>query len=149
MEVILLQDVAKLGYKDDIVKVKNGFANNFLLPQGFAVMATDSMRKVHAENLKQRSFKEEKLKNEALKVAESLAEITVKVGAKVGATGKIFGSINAIQIAEALKAQHNIDIDRKKITIDANDIKGVGVHTAKVNLHREVKTDLKFEVVAE
>ena len=147
MEVILTQDVAKLGYKDDIVKVKNGFANNFLFPKGFAVMATTSMRKIHAENMKQRAFKEEKLKLEAEKMGSTISALTVKVGAKAGTTGKIFGSVNAIQVAEALKEQHNIDVDRKKITVE--DIKELGTHKAKANLHREVKVEFLVEVVAE
>ena len=108
MEVILTQDVAKLGYKDDIVKVKNGYANNFLFPKGLAVMATTAMLKIHAENMKQRAFKEEKLKIEAEKLGATLSAVTVKVGAKAGTSGKIFGSVNAIQVAEALKEQHNI-----------------------------------------
>jgi len=147
MEVILTQDVANLGYKDDIVKVKNGYANNFLFPKGMAVMATESMRKIHAENLKQRAFKEEKLKLEAEKLGATISALTVKVGAKAGATGKIFGSVNAIQVAEALKEQHNIDVDRKKITVE--DIKEVGMYKSKVNLHRDVKVEFAVEVVAE
>jgi len=147
MEVILTQDVAKLGYKDDIVKVKNGFANNFLFPKGLAVMATTAMRKIHAENLKQRAFKEEKLKLEAEKLGATISALTVKVGAKAGATGKIFGSVNTIQISEALKEQHNIDLDRKKITVE--DIKEMGTYTAKASLHRDVKVEFAVEVVAE
>ncbi|MCL2683498.1 MAG: 50S ribosomal protein L9 [Bacteroidales bacterium] len=147
MEVILTQDVAKLGYKDDIVKVKNGYANNFLFPKGLAVMATTAMRKIHAENMKQRSFKEEKLKIEAEKLGATLSALTVTVGAKAGASGKIFGSVNAIQVAEALKEQHNIDIDRRKITVE--DIKEIGTHKAKANLHRDVKVEFTVEVVGE
>jgi len=147
MEVILTQDVAKLGYKDDIVKVKNGYANNFLFPKGMAVMATTAMRKIHAENLKQRSFKEEKLKLEAEKLGATISALTVTVGAKAGTSGKIFGSVNAIQVAEALQAQHNIEVDRKKITVD--DIKEIGTYKAKVNLHRDVKVEFAVEVVAE
>jgi large subunit ribosomal protein L9 len=147
MEVILTQDVAKLGYKDDIVKVKNGYANNFLFPKGLAVMATTAMRKIHAENLKQRSFKEEKLKLEAEKLGATISALTITVGAKAGASGKIFGSVNAIQVAEALKTQHNVDVDRKKITVD--DIKELGSYKAKANLHREVKVEFAVEVVAE
>jgi large subunit ribosomal protein L9 len=147
MEVILTQDVAKLGYKDDIVKVKNGYANNFLFPKGMAVMATTAMRKIHAENLKQRAFKEEKMKLEAEKLGATISALTVKVGAKAGATGKIFGSVNTIQIAEALKEQHNVEVDRKKITVD--DIKELGTYQAKANLHRDVKAEFTVEVVGE
>jgi len=147
MEVILTQDVAKLGYKDDIVKVKNGYANNFLFPKGMAVMATTAMRKIHAENLKQRSFKEEKLKLEAEKLGATISALTVTVGAKAGTSGKIFGSVNAIQVAEALQAQHNIEVDRKKITVD--DIKEIGTYKAKANLHRDVKVEFAVEVIAE
>ncbi|MCL2026881.1 MAG: 50S ribosomal protein L9 [Bacteroidales bacterium] len=147
MEVILTQDVVKLGYKDDIVKVKNGYANNFLFPKGMAVMATESMRKIHAENLKQRAFKEEKLKLEAEKLGATISALTVTVGAKAGTTGKIFGSVNAIQVAEALKEQHNLDIDRRKISVD--DIKEIGSYKAKANLHRDVKAEFTVEVVAE
>jgi len=147
MEVILTQDVAKLGYKDDIVKVKNGYANNFLFPKGMAVMATASMRKIHAENLKQRAFKEEKLKLEAEKLGATISALTVTVGAKAGTSGKIFGSVNAIQVAEALKEQHNVDVDRKKLTVD--DIKEIGTYKAIANLHRDVKAEFTVEVVAE
>ena len=147
MEVILTQDVANLGYKDDIVKVKNGYANNFLFPKGLAVMATASMRKIHAENLKQRAFKEEKQKIEAEKLGATISVLTVTVGAKAGTSGKIFGSVNAIQVAEALKEQHNVEVDRKKITVD--DIKELGTYKAKANLHRDVKVEFVVEVIAE
>jgi len=147
MEVILTQDVAKLGYKDDIVKVKNGYANNFLFPKGMAVMATASMRKIHAENLKQRAFKEEKLKLDAEKLGATVSALTITVGTKAGTSGKIFGSVSAIQVADALKAQHNIDVDRRKITVD--DIKEIGTYKAIANLHRDVKAEFAVEVVAE
>lgn len=149
MEVILLQDVAKLGYKDDLVKVKNGYANNFLFPQGMAVMATEGVKKMHAENLKQRAFKEEKIKMEAEKLAKVLEVLVVKIGVKAGSTGKIFGAVNAIQVADALKNQHQVEIDRKKIMVDSNEVKEVGSYKVKVNLHREVKVDLPIEVFAE
>lgn len=149
MEVILLQDIAKLGYKDDIVKVKNGYANNYLIPQAYAVMATPSMRKVHAENLKQRAFKEEKVKLEAEALAAKLNGLIVKIAAKAGTSGKIFGSVNAIQIADALKEQHQIEIDRKRISINGEAIKELGTHTAKINLHRDVKAEITLEVFGE
>lgn len=149
MEIILTQDVAKLGYKDDIVTVKNGYANNYLIPQGYAVMATSSMKKMHAENLKQRTFKEEKVKKEAEELATKLNGITVKIAAKAGTSGKIFGSVNAIQIADALKEQHQIEIDRKRISIPGEAIKEIGTHIAKINLHREVKAEINLDVYAE
>ena len=112
MEIILLQDVTNLGYKDDIVKVKNGYANNYLLPNGMAIIATPSNRKVHAENMRQRAFKEEKLRNDAETLKAAVNEKSVRLIAKVGENGHLFGSITSDQIAEALKEQHNYDIDR-------------------------------------
>ncbi len=149
MEIILKQDVANLGHKDDIVIVKNGYATNYLIPQGFAVMATASAKKVHAENMKQRAHKETKIREEATAMAAKLEGLTVKVGAKTSTTGKIFGSVNNIQLAEALAAQ-GFDIDRKNITIVGEDnIKEVGTYEATVKLHREIKANIKFEVVSE
>jgi len=149
MEVILKQDIANLGYKDDIVKVKDGYARNFLIPQGFAIYANEINKKIHAENLKQRSFKLEKIKKEAETLAKALENVVVKIGAKAGTTGKIYGSVNSIQIAEALKEQYNYDIDRKKIIIDGETIKEVGTYKAKINLHKEIKAEISFEVFAE
>lgn len=149
MEVILKQDVHNLGYKNDVVKVKEGYARNFLIPKGLAIVATGTSRKVLAETMKQRAFKEEKIKKEAQKIAETLSTITLKIGAKAGTSGKIFGSVNALQIADAIQKQFKFDIDRKKIIVDGESIKELGTYTAKVNLHKEVKLDVKFEVVAE
>ncbi|MFN3555682.1 MAG: 50S ribosomal protein L9 [Bacteroidales bacterium] len=149
MEIILIQDVPNLGFKDDIVTVKPGYARNYLIPQGMAIMALSSEKKKLAETLKQRAFKEEKVKKEAEKLAEKMTDIHVKIGAKAGTSGKIFGSVNALQIAEAIKAQYDIDIDRKKILVDGDSVKEVGVYKAKVNLHKEVRFDIKFEVIAE
>lgn len=149
MEIILTKDVAKLGYKDDIVTVKNGYANNFLIPQGYAVMATPGMKKMRAENLKQRAFKEEKIKQDAEELAAKLNGLIVKIAAKAGTSGKIFGSVNTIQISDALKEQHNIDIDRKKITIPGEAVKEIGHHKAKIDLHREVKAEIELDVYAE
>ncbi|TVQ90901.1 MAG: 50S ribosomal protein L9 [Bacteroidetes bacterium] len=149
MEIILIQDVPNLGFKDDIVNVKDGYARNFLIPKGMAIMALPSEKKKLAETLKQRSFKEEKVKKEAEKLAEKMEDIHVKIGAKVGTSGKIFGSVNALQIADAIKEQYDIDIDRKKIMVDGESVKEVGVYKAKVNLHKEVRFDIKFEVLAE
>jgi len=149
MEVILKQDVPKLGFKDDIITVKNGYARNYLIPKGLAIVALSSEKKKLAETIRQRAFKEEKVKKEAEKLAEKLRDIEVKIGAKTGTSGKIFGSVNAIQIAEAIKNQYDIEIDRKKIVVAGDSIKELGNYTAIVNLHKEVRFDIKFEVVAE
>ncbi len=148
MEVILLQDVKNLGSKNEIVKVKNGYANNFLIPQGMATMATTPARKVLAENLKQQAFKEDKLKNLALVTMEKIKNKEIKIGAKTSSTGKIFGSVNTIIIAEAI-AKKGVEIDRKCIQIDEDHIKEVGKYVAKIKLHREVEFDLPFEVFSE
>jgi large subunit ribosomal protein L9 len=149
MEVILKQDVPNLGFKDDVVTVKDGYGRNYLIPQGMAILAISSEKKKLAETLKQRAFKEEKIKKEAEKIAEKMVDIHVKIGAKVGTSGKIFGSVNALQISEAIKKQYDIDIDRKKIMVDGDNVKEVGVYKAKINLHKEVRFDIKFEVIAE
>jgi large subunit ribosomal protein L9 len=148
MDIILKQDVHGLGSKDDIVSVKNGYGRNYLIPQGMAVTATESAKKVVAENIRQRAHKESKLKDEALKLAEKIKAITVTIGAKTSTTGKIFGSVNNIQLAEAIAAQ-GIEIDRKHITIPKDGVKEVGKHTAKIKLHREVVIDFEFTVVSE
>ena len=148
MEIILLQDVTNLGSKDDVVVVKNGYGRNYLIPQKMAILATTSSKKVLSENLKQRAHKEAKLKEEALKQAEILKTISIVIGAKTSTTGKIFGSVNNIQVAEALK-EKGFEVDRKQITIKEDSIKEIGKHTAKVKFHREVVVELEFEVVAE
>jgi len=148
MEIILLQDVPRLGSKDDVVNVKDGYARNFLIPQRQAVVATESAKKVLSENQRQRAHKEAKLKEEAQAVAAKLEGLKISIGAKTSTTGKIFGSVNNIQIAEALK-ENGFDIDRKQITIKQDAIKEVGKHVAKIKLHREVYFELEFEVVSE
>jgi large subunit ribosomal protein L9 len=148
MEVILLQDVNKLGQKDDIVTVKNGYGSNFLIPNGYAVAATPSAKKMHAENLKQRAHKEEKIKVTAQEIASKLTDIALVVGAKTSSSGKIFGSVNTIQIAEALK-EKGFDIDRKNITLPEDQIKEIGKYKAVIKLHREVKVEVGFEIVGE
>ncbi|MBN1143531.1 MAG: 50S ribosomal protein L9 [Bacteroidales bacterium] len=148
MEIILKQDVPNLGYKDDIVTVRNGYAMNFLIPKGFAVSATGSTLKAHNEILKQRAHKEEKVKEEAQKIAEKLKDVTLSIGAKTSTKGKIFGSVNAIQIAEALQ-EKGFDIDRKNITFKEDLIKEVGTYHAKVRLHKEVHVEIPFEIVGE
>lgn len=148
MEIILKQDVPNLGHKDDIVRVKNGYANNYLIPKGFATLATPSARKMLSENLKQRAHKEESLRLLAVEIAGRLSEISLVIGAKTSSSGKIFGSVNTIQISEAL-AEKGFDIDRKNISIEGDQIKEVGKYTATIRLHREVKVDVAFEIIAE
>ena len=146
MEIILLTDIANLGHKDDIVDVKQGYGRNYLIPQGYAILATPSARKVVAENLRQRAHKEAKLKAEAEAIAAQLAEVKLTIGAKTSSTGKIFGSVNSIMLSESLK-EKGFDIDRKKIVL--KDVKEIGTYTALIKLHREVKVDVEFEVVSE
>jgi len=148
MELILKQDVENLGFKDDIVTVKNGYGRNFLIPQGQAILATASAKKVLAENLKQRAFKEQKLVDDAKKVADSLAGMEIKIASKVGTGDKLFGSVNNIDVADALqKAGH--DIEKKFISVNGGNVKRLGKYNAVVRLHREVVVDLPFEVIAE
>ena len=149
MKVILKQDIANLGYINDTINVKNGFARNYLIPQGFAIQATDQNAKNLAEVMKQKAHKAEKVRTEAETLAKAIEAVSLKIGAKVGTSGKIFGSVNSMQIADAMKEQGNLEIDRKKITVDSDNIKEVGEFTAIVNLHREVKASIKFEVIAE
>ena len=149
MEIILKQDVANLGHKDDIVTVKNGYAANYLIPQGFAIMATPSAKKVHAENLRQRAHKEAKIREEATALAAKLEGLTVKVTTKVSSTGKIFGSVNNIQVAEALAALGH-EIDRRNITIvDADKVQEVGTFAAVVKCYKDIKANINVEVVGE
>lgn len=148
MEIILLQDVKNLGQKDDLVVVKNGYGRNYLVPQGYAIDATPSAKKMHAENLKQRAHKEEKIKAEALALAEKMEGLKLTIGAKTSTSGKIFGSVNTIQLAEALK-EKGFDIDRKVISLPDEQVKEVGNFTAVIKLHRDVKVEIEFEVIAE
>ncbi len=149
MEVILKQDVPNLGYANEKVNVKPGYARNFLIPQGMAILATETNKKILAENKKQQTHKAEKIQNEATDLAKKLEHLVVKIGAKAAESGKIFGSVNAIQIAQALKEQHNFDVDRKKIHLDHEHVKELGTYKAKINLHKEVSIDITFEVFAE
>jgi large subunit ribosomal protein L9 len=148
MELILKKDVDKLGYKDDIVKVRDGYGRNFLIPKGYAVIANEAAKKMHAENLKQRAHKEAKVKEEAEKIAKAIASVTVKVGAKAGESGKIFGSVNTIQVADALK-KLGFDIDRKNIHMKGDSIKTLGSYEATIKLHKDVAQVIKFEVIEE
>lgn len=148
MEIILKQDVNNLGHKDDIVVVKNGYATNYLIPQGFAIMATPSAKKVHAENLKQRVHKEAKLREDAAALAAKLEGVEVTVATKVSSTGKVFGSVNNIQIAEALAAK-GFEIDRRNITVADDKLQEVGVYDATVKCYKDIKATIKVAVVAE
>lgn len=148
MEVILKQDIKGLGYKDDMVSVANGYGRNFLLPKGMATLATDSAKKMHAEIMKQRAFKEDKLRKEAASNVEKLAGVSIKVGAKAGENGKIFGSVTTIQIAEALN-KAGYQIERKNIEINDEHIKQVGTYSAKVRLYKDVFATVSFEVIGE
>lgn len=147
MEVILKQDIKSLGEKDDIVTVKPGYGRNYLIPQGFAILATSSAKKVLAENLKQAAFKQEKIKKDAEAIATKLADVKLTIGAKAGETGKIFGAVNTIQVSDALKAK-GFEVDRRRITFEAEP-KTLGEYVANLNLHKEVKVKVPFEVVAE
>ena len=147
MEVILKEDILTLGYKDDVVNVKKGYARNFLIPQGKAVIASESAKKVLAENQKQRAHKIAQIKANAEAIAAKMEGVTLTIGAKTSSTGTIFGSVTNIQIAEAL-LEKGFEIDRKIILIK-DQVKEVGNYTAFVKLHKEVSFEIPFEVVAE
>lgn len=147
MKIILREDVANLGYKDDVVEVKSGYGRNYLIPTGKAVIASESALKVLAENQKQRAHKLAKIKADAEALAESLNGVSLTIGAKTSATGTIFGSVNNIQIAEALE-KLGFNIDRKVINIKES-VKEVGSYTAILKLHKEVSVEIPFEVVSE
>lgn len=148
MEVILKTDMDNLGYADEIVKVRPGYARNFLIPRGMAIIANEQNRKILAETMKQRAHKAQKIKGDAESIAKQLESMLLKIGAKVGESGKIYGSVTALQLADAL-AKHDVIVDRKKIHIDADHIKTLGTYTATVNLHKDVKVKVNFEVIAE
>jgi large subunit ribosomal protein L9 len=147
MEIILKQDVKNLGYKDDVVKVKPGYGRNFLIPQGHAVIADEKGKKILAENVKQRAHKEAKIQAEAEKVASKLKDVLVSVPAKVGESGKIFGSVTSVQLHDALK-KLGYEVDRRNITLSDEAIKSTGTYTADVRLHKHVAAKVTFEVVA-
>ena len=147
MELILKENVVGLGYKDDIVTVKNGYGRNYLIPTGKAVIASESAKKVLAENLKQRAHKLAKIKADAEALAEKLSALEpLKITTKVSATGAIYGSVNSLHIAEEL-AKLGFEIDRKTIVV--KDVKEVGSYSATVKLHKEVSVEIPFEVAAE
>ena len=148
MNVILKQDMPNLGHKDDIVAVKNGYARNYLIPKGYAINATEQAKKVHAEILRQRAHKEEQLKEAAAQMAEELRKVSLTIGAKTSTKGKIFGSVNTIQIAEAL-IEKGFEVERKNISIKDDLIKEVGSYSATIKLHKEVLVDIPFEIISE
>jgi len=149
MDIILKQDVTNLGYKNDIVTVKPGYGRNFLIPQGLAILATERNRKILAEEMRQQAHKEQKIKDEALEKAKALEGLKLLIPAKAAATGKIFGSVNNIMIANAIKEATGIEVDRKNIVLNEDAVKEVGEYKAKLRLHKEVAVDIDFNVYAE
>ena len=147
MELILKEDIKGLGFKNDVVNVKPGYGRNYLIPQGLALVATESSKKVVAENVKQAAHKAEMLKNDAIELAAKINGLSLEIATKVGETGKIFGKITSLQVSDALKAK-GIDVDRKKIAFK-EDVKNVGEYTAHIDLHKEVKTTVAVKVVGE
>ncbi len=148
MELILKKDVANLGFQDDLVSVKNGYGRNFLIPRGYAVLATSSAKKVLAENLKQRTFKEANIVKEATKIADAIKGLEIKIAAKTGDGDKLFGSVSNVDVAAAITKAGN-EIDKKFITVSGGLVKRLGKYNAKVRLHRDVIFDLPFDVVGE
>lgn len=146
MKIILKENMKNLGHQGDVVEVKNGYANNYLFPRGLAVMATASNLKMHEENNRQGALKREKMKTDAQSLAEQLKDMSITIGTKAGANGKIFGSITPLQVAQALKVK-GFEIDRRKIEI--NDVKTLGNYEATLNLHRDVTVNIAVEVIAE
>ncbi len=149
MEIILKQDISGLGNKNDLVTVKDGYARNFLIPKGMAVVATESAKKVLAEVKKQQAYKEEKIRKEAEELAKVLEGAQLTIGVKASSKGKIFGSVNNIMIADAIKAQKNVEVDRKKIEVNGDAIKEVGSYKATLKLHKDIAVELALDVKAE
>lgn len=147
MEVILKQDIKNLGYKDDIVKVRNGYGNNFLLPKGLAILASPNARKVHAENVKQRAHKIARLRNDAQGIADQISGVVLSIAMKAGENGKLFGSVTSQQLADKLK-NLGYEIDKKQIVMPHDHIKNLGTYTAEALLHRDVKATINFEVIS-
>ena len=148
MELILKEDVQNLGFKDDVVKVKNGYGRNYLIPNGLAILATPSAKKVLEENLRQKAHKEKQIIEGANKIAEALKELEVKIPAKVGAQERLFGSVSSIDLSAALEKEGH-EIDKKYINIKGGTIKRTGPYEAQIRLHREVVVDFPFEVIPE
>ncbi len=148
MELILRQDVENIGFKDDVVTVKNGFGRNFLIPKGYAVLATSSAKKVLAENLKQRAFKEAKIVEDATKIADAVKALEIKITSKVGTGDKLFGSVNNIDVAAAIE-KLGTTVDKKFIKVVGGSVKRLGKYNATVRLHRAVVVEVTFDVIAE
>lgn len=146
MEIILITDIAGVGYKNDIVNVKAGYGRNYLIPQGFALLANASNRKIVAENVRQASHKAEKLKKDAEEIAAAIGDLTIDIKTVVGESGRIFGRVTNTQVADILKAK-GFNIDRKKITLD--DVKSIGTYSATIDLHKEVKHKISLNVIAQ
>ncbi|MBK8602597.1 MAG: 50S ribosomal protein L9 [Saprospiraceae bacterium] len=148
MDIILLKEIDKVGGKHEIVKVKDGYGRNFLIPQGLAIVANAGNRKMLNELVKQEDKKESKRLDEYKEMAAKLDGVTLKIGAKAGTSGKIFGSVTNVQIANALKEQAGIEIERKKIVLE-EEVKSIGTYSAKLNLHKDVQTSVAFEIIEE
>ena len=148
MQIILKENVENLGFKDDLVKVKNGYGRNFLIPQGKAILATTSAKKVLAENLKQKAFKEKKIIDDANALGEKLMAINIKISSKVGSGNKLFGSVTAADLVKAFEGNEH-EIDKNAIAIPGKTIKRLGSYEAKIRLHREVAIQFSFEVIPE
>ncbi len=146
MEIILKQDVKNLGYADDIVKVKNGFGLNYLIPQGMAIIASETNRKVHAEVVKQRSHKLDKIRNDASKLVSALESVTLNIPVKVGENGKLFGSVTSQQLVDMLKKMGYV-IDKKQVLMPEDHVKKTGTYTAEIIVHRDIHAKLNFEVI--
>lgn len=148
MQIILIQDIENLGHKDDVLTVKDGYARNYLIPKKLAVIATESARKVLAENKKQRAHKEAKVKDDAQSLASKMADLKLTIGVKASSTGKIFGSVTPLMIAEAIN-KNGFEIERKQVVVADDHIKEVGNYTIKVKLHKEIFVELPMEVIPE
>jgi len=148
MELILKQDVENVGFKDDVVTVKNGYGRNFLIPQGSAILATSSAKKVLEETVKQRAFKEAKMIEDATKIAEAIKGLEIKIASKVGTGDKLFGSVNNADVAAAIE-KSGTEIDRKFVKVVGGSVKRLGKYNASVRLHRAVVVDITFDVIAE
>ncbi|MDR3046928.1 MAG: 50S ribosomal protein L9 [Bacteroidales bacterium] len=149
MEVILIQDVQNLGFTDDLVKVKDGYGRNYLIPQGYAILATEPKKKMLAETIKQRAYKAEKIRKEAEFLAGKLEGLTITIPVKSSEKGTIFGSVSNIMVADAMKEQHSIEVDRRKVILKNDHIKELGTYTAQIQLHKDFKVTINLEVIAE